>query len=59
LLGLLIIFIQVKYPFFFLPQTNIAYPVELHLSNVFWVVITLVFLGLFSTFIAVNSLKED
>jgi len=59
LFGLLIIFIQLKHPFFFLPQTTIAYPVELHFSNIFWVVITLVLLGLFSTFIAIKSLKEN
>jgi len=58
LFGILIIFIQIKYTFFFLPQTNIPYPVELHLENIFWVLITLVFMGLFSTIIAVKSLKE-
>ncbi len=57
-LGLLIIFIQVKKPFFFLPQSNTAYPVELHFDNVLWVLLTLIFMGLFSTYIAVKSLKN-
>jgi len=57
-IGLIIIYMQEVHPFFFLPQSNTAYPVELHFSNVLWVFLTLIFMGLFSTYIAVKSLKS-
>jgi len=58
LFGLMIIFIQLKKPFLLIPQTNMPYPVEFHLSNIFVVALTLGLLGFFSTLIAVRSIKE-
>ena len=58
IIGLIVIYVQEIHPFFFLPQSNTAYPVELHFSNILWVLLTLIFMGLFSTYIAVKSLKN-
>jgi len=55
ILGLILVFIQLKYPFLYVPQTNMPYPVEIHLSNIVWVLLTILFLGALSTYIAVVS----
>ena len=58
ILGLILIAIQKWHPFLYIPQTDMPYPVEFHLSNVFWVLITILFMGGFATYIAVLRLEK-
>ncbi len=55
--GLIIIFIQLKSPFIYIPQTTLAYPVEIHLSNILAVLFTLLSLGLLSALIASRRIR--
>jgi len=55
--GLILIFIQLKFPFLYIPQTQMAYPVEIHFSNILAVLFTLLFLSFISTLIAVKRIK--
>ncbi len=57
--GLILIFVQMKTPFLYIPQTNMPYPVEIHITNIFWVICTLFFMGGISTYIAVLSLNRS
>jgi len=57
-LGLLLILIQKYKPFLYIPQTNMPYPVEFHWSNITWVLLTIFFMGLFSTYIALRRLDK-
>ena len=58
ILGLILVGIQIHSPFLYIPGTNMPYPIEIHLSNIAWVLLTLLFLGGFSTYIAILSLKK-
>ena len=58
-LGLILVFIQLKFPFLYIPQTSMPYPVEIHFSNIVWVVLTLLFMGALSTYIAVLSVDKS
>jgi lipoprotein-releasing system permease protein len=53
IVGLILVFIQLRYPFLYVPQTNMAYPVEIHLSNIVWVLLTVLLMGALSTYTAV------
>ncbi len=57
LVGLMIIWIQTKTPFLLIPQTNMAYPVEIHWTNILAVLITLLFLSFISTSIAIKRIQ--
>ncbi len=57
LLGLIIIFIQLKNPFLYIPQSNMPYPVEIHFSNIIAVVVTLLVLSFFSSLVAIKRIK--
>jgi len=46
-------------PFLYIPQTDMPYPVEIHLSNILWVLLTILFMGGFATYIAVLRLEKD
>jgi len=59
ILGLILIFLQQKSPFLFIPQTNMPYPVEFHWTNVLWVLLTIVFMGGFATYIAILKLDRQ
>ena len=55
--GLLLIFLQLHFPFLYIPQTSLAYPVEIHLSNIMAVLLTLFILGFLSAYIASKRIK--
>ena len=59
LLGLVLVYIQMIHPFLYIPQTNMPYPVEIHLSNILYVLLTILIMGAVSTYIAVLSLKKE
>jgi len=58
-LGLLLVYLQIIRPFLYIPQTNMPYPVEIHLSNILYVLLTILVMGAISTYIAVLSLKKE
>ena len=58
ILGLILVYIQRISPFLYIPQTNMPYPVEIHWYNIFYVLITILVMGGFSTYIAVLSLNR-
>jgi len=58
-LGLLLVFVQLKKPFLYIPQANMPYPVEIHFTNILWVILTLLFLGFISTYVAVLSVNKS
>ncbi len=58
ILGLILIGIQKMMPFLYIPQTNMPYPVEFHWTNVLWVLLTIVFMGAFATYIAILKLEK-
>ncbi len=55
--GLIVIYIQLTHPFIYIPQTSLAYPVEIHFSNILAVLITLISLGFLSAFIAAKRIR--
>lgn len=55
--GLILISVQIKFPFLYIPQTRMAYPVEIHLTNIVAVLLTLFFLSVISTLIAIKRIK--
>jgi len=57
--GLLLVFVQLKKPFLYIPQANMPYPVEIHFTNILWVILTLLFLGFISTYVAVLSVSKS
>ena len=57
LIGIILVYIQMKKPFLFIPQANMPYPVEIHFINISAIVFTLFVLSLFSTTIAVRRIK--
>jgi len=57
IIGLVLVIWQLKFPFLYIPQTTMAYPVELHLYNILWVLLTITVMGLISTYVAVRSLR--
>jgi len=59
ILGLILIALQEWQPFLYIPQTDMPYPVEIHLSNILWVLLTILFMGGFATYIAVLRLEKD
>ena len=59
LLGLILVYVQMVHPFLYIPQTNMPYPVEIHLSNILYVLLTILVMGALSTYIAVLSLKKE
>ncbi len=58
-LGLGLVLWQYFHPFLYIPQTNMPYPVEFHTYNIIWVLLTILFMGALSTYIAVLSLKKE
>jgi len=58
-LGLGLVLWQYFQPFLYIPQTNMPYPVEFHGYNIIWVLLTILFMGAISTYIAVLSLKKE
>ena len=58
LLGLLIIYIQITKTIFYIGNSSLPFPAEIRITNIFWVLITLVFMGVFSTLIAVKRIKR-
>jgi len=58
ILGLILIAIQKNHPFLYIPQTDMPYPVEFHLTNVLWVLFTILFMGAFATYIAILRLDK-
>ena len=59
ILGLILIVLQKWQPFLYIPQTDMPYPVEIHLSNILWVLLTILFMGGFATYIAVLRLEKE
>ncbi len=57
LAGLSLIYFQLKKPFLYIPETSLPYPVEIHLSNVIIVILTLLTLGFLSALIAARRIK--
>jgi lipoprotein-releasing system permease protein len=55
--GLSLVLFQLKKPFLYIPQTSLPYPVEIHLSNIFAVLLTLLLLGFLSSLIASKRIK--
>jgi len=58
-LGLILVYIQQIHPFLYIPETNMPYPVEIHLSNILYVLLTILVMGGISTYIAVLSLNKS
>jgi len=56
--GLILIWIQNIRPFLYIPQTAMPYPVEFHWSNVFIVLLTILFMGATATYIAVSRIDR-
>ena len=58
MIGIIIVLIQLYYPFISVPGTNLSYPVLFEFKNIFVVIITLITLGTFSTFWATNGISK-
>ena len=58
MLGLILVGIQLLYPFLYIPQTDMPYPVEFHWSNVFYVLITIIFMGTFATLVGISKIEK-
>ncbi len=56
-LGILIVFIQKKIPFLYVPSTSLAYPVEIMFENCLAVLLTVFFLGSITSIIATAGIK--
>ncbi len=56
--GLILIAIQKMWPYLYIPQTNMPYPVEFRWTNVLWVILTVIFMGAFATYVALLKLTE-
>ena len=56
--GLVLIGIQQFYPFLYIPQTNMPYPVEFHWSNILYVLLTIIFMGSFATLIGISKIEK-
>jgi len=59
ILGLILIALQKWQAFLYIPQTDMPYPVEIHLYNILWVLLTILFMGGFATYIAVLRLEKE
>ena len=57
-LGLLIIVIQKKFPFLFVPSTSLAYPVEIEFENCLIVLLTVFILGSIVSVMATAGIKK-
>jgi len=58
IVGLILIGLQKLHPFLYIPQTNMPYPVEFHWANILWVLLTILFMGSFATFIGVSRIEK-
>ena len=58
ILGLILIEIQSLHPFLYIPQTNMPYPVEFHWTNVFYVLLTIIFMGSFATLVGISKIEK-
>ena len=58
LIGIIIVLMQLYYPFILVPGTNMSYPVLFELKNIFIVLITLITLGVFSTLWATKGISK-
>ena len=58
LIGIIIVLMQLYYPFILVPGTNMSYPVLFEFKNIFVVIITLITLGTFSTFWATKGISK-
>ncbi len=56
--GLILVGIQHFYPFLYVPQTDMPYPVEFHWSNVLYVLLTIVFMGAFATLVGISKIEK-
>ncbi len=59
ILGLILVGFQQLFPYLYIPQTNMPYPVEFRWTNVLWVVLTIIFMAGFATYIALLKLDRD
>jgi len=57
-LGMLIVIIQKKIPFIYVPSTSLAYPVEIEFENCLIVLLTVFLLGSITSFIATVGIKR-
>ncbi len=58
LIGIIIVLMQLYYPFILVPGTNMSYPVLFEFKNIFIVLITLITLGVFSTLWATKGISK-
>ena len=58
LIGIIIVLMQLYYPFILVPGTNMSYPVLIEFKNIFIVLITLITLGVFSTLWATKGISK-
>ncbi len=58
ILGLILIGFQKFRPFLFIPQTDMAYPVEFHWDNVLYVLLTIIFMGTFATLVGISKIEK-
>ena len=58
IIGIIIVLIQLYFPFILVPGTNLSYPVLFEFKNILIVLITLMSLGTFSTFWATKGISK-
>ena len=58
IIGIIIVLVQLYFPFILVPGTNLSYPVLFEFKNIFIVLVTLITLGTFSTFWATKGISK-